>query len=440
MEKNEIIESLLAWNFWQKGIDAGISRKPYLEQIHRYLKTDEVVALAGVRRCGKSTILLQVLAELINNGLPKQNTLYINFEDPKFYNFLGLDLLDKIWQVYQEYLNPQGKVYLVLDEVQKIKGWEHWVRAKYDQKESVKIFVTGSNAELLSAEFSSVLTGRHLELAVTPLNFGEYLGFKGVKIENNKLWMAESRSLLYKHALEYLQLGGFPKIVLTGDELLRKELLEQYFNDILTKDIRDRYKLKEAGKLKNLALFFAANFTRPYTFRKVKALSEIPLSLDTVHRFSHYLENSFIVDFLSRFSYSLKNRMQTARKVYFVDNGLRNAVAFKFSSDTGKLLENAVFRHLKQQKKEVYYYQEKQEVDFVLKEGLKIVGLINVSSSIEDKETYLRETAALKEAMRYFKQKEATLITLEGKAKTIRDEGFTILIVPFYQWAIADAS
>lgn len=440
MEKSEIIESLLAWNFWQKDLDAGISRKPYLEQIRRYLKTDEVVALSGVRRCGKSTILLQVLAELIDSGLPKQNTLYINFEDPKFYNFLGLDLLDKIWQAYQEYLKPRGKVYLVLDEVQKIKGWEHWVRAKYDQKESVKIFVTGSNAELLCAEFSSVLTGRHLELAVTPLNFREYLGFKGVKIEDNKLWMIENRNLLYKHALEYLQIGGFPKIVLTEDELLRKELLEQYFNDILTKDIRDRYKLKEAGKLKNLALFFAANFTRPYTFRKVKALSEIPLSLDTIHRFSHYLENSFIVDFLSRFSYSLKNRMQTARKVYFVDNGLRNSVAFKFSSDTGKLLENAVFHHLKQQKKEVYYYQEKQEVDFVIKEGLKITGLINVSSSIKDKETYLRETAALKEGMRYFKQKEATLITLEGKAETIRDQGFTIIIVPFYQWAIADAS
>jgi len=440
MEKSEIIEGLLSWNFWQKDLEAGISRRPYLEQIRRYLKTDEVVALAGVRRCGKSTILLQVLAELINNGLPKQNTLYINFEDPKFYNFLGLDLLDKIWQTYQEYLKPHGKVYLVLDEVQKIEGWEHWVRAKYDQKESVKIFVTGSNAELLSAEFSSVLTGRHLELAVTPLNFGEYLGFRGVKMESNKLWMAENRNLLYNHAFQYLQIGGFPKIVLTRDELLRKELLAQYFNDILTKDIRDRYKLKEAGKLKNLALFFAANFTRPYTFRKVKALSEIPLSLDTIHRFSHYLENSFLVDFLSRFSYSLKNRMQTSRKVYFADNGLRNSVAFKFSSDTGKLLENAVFHHLKQQRKEIYYYQEKQEVDFVVKEGLKITGLINVSSSLEDKETYLRETAALKEGMRYFKQKEATLITLEGKAKTIRDEGFTILIVPFYQWAIADAS
>ena len=284
------------------------------------------------------------------------------------------------------------------------------------------------------------LTGRHLELAVTPLNFGEYLGFRGVKMESNKLWMAENRNLLYNHAFQYLQIGGFPKIVLTRDELLRKELLAQYFNDILTKDIRDRYKLKEAGKLKNLALFFAANFTRPYTFRKVKALSEIPLSLDTIHRFSHYLENSFLVDFLSRFSYSLKNRMQTSRKVYFADNGLRNSVAFKFSSDTGKLLENAVFHHLKQQRKEIYYYQEKQEVDFVVKEGLKITGLINVSSSLEDKETYLRETAALKEGMRYFKQKEATLITLEGKAKTIRDEGFTILIVPFYQWAIADAS
>lgn len=439
MQKEQIIEALLLWNFWEKDIkdiDVGISRDEYLNRIQRYLKTDEIITLTGVRRSGKSTILLQVLASLIKNNVPKINTLYINFEDPKFYKFLNIDLLDDIWEAYFDYLHPEGKVYLVLDEVQKIKGWEHWVRAKYDQKAKVKIFATGSNAELLSSEFASVLTGRHLELFITPLNFKEFLKFNNIELKSDKLWLIKNKDILRGLSVEYLQLGGFPKVVLTKDELLRKELLSQYFNDILTKDIVDRYKVKGVGKLQNLALFYSTNFTRKYTFNKVKKLADFSLSLDSIHRFSHYLANSFLIDFLARFSYSLKNQMQTDRKVYFVDNGMHNAVAFKFSADKGKLLENAVFHHLKRQKRELYYFYEKQEVDFICKEGRKPAELINVCYNIDNKETFLRETSALVEAMKYFKLKESKIIIAEGDRRRITEQGFDIQIIPFYQWAL----
>ena len=436
MTKEQIIETLLLWNFWEKNIDTGIPRIEYLNQIKRYLKTDEIITLTGIRRSGKSTILLQVLTELIKNNVPKINTLYINFEDPKFYNFLNIDLLDKIWESYFDYLKPKGNVYLILDEIQKISGWENWVRAKYDRKEKVKIFVTGSNAELLSSEFASVLTGRHLELFITPLNFREFLKFKDLSIKTEKLWLVKNKNRLKNFALEYLQIGGFPKVVLTEDELLRKELLTQYFNDILTKDIVNRYKVKETGKLQNLALFYSTNFTRKYTFNKVKKLSDFSLSLDSIHRFSHYLENSFLIDSLKRFSYSLKNQMQTDRKIYFVDNGMHNAIAFKFSGDKGKLLENAVFNHLKRQKKELYYFSENKEVDFICKEGLKTTELINVCYNIDNKETLLRETSALVEAMKYFNLKESKIIVAEGNDKKITEQGFVIYIVPFYKWAL----
>ncbi|MEW6609989.1 MAG: AAA family ATPase, partial [bacterium] len=234
MNSEQIIETLLLWNFWEKDIDIGVLREEYLTRIKRYLSTDEIVVVTGVRRSGKSTLLLQVIFELIKNNLPSINTLYVNFEDPRFYNFLNIDLLDRIWQAYNDYLKPKGKVYLFLDEVQKIIGWENWVRAKYDRKEAVKIFVTGSNAELLSSEFASLLTGRHLELFITPLSFREFLIFKGMGIKTDKLWWIQNKNRLNNFTLEYLQLGGFPKIVLTRDELLRKELLTQYFNDILS--------------------------------------------------------------------------------------------------------------------------------------------------------------------------------------------------------------
>lgn len=436
MQKEQIIDTLLLWNFWEKDIDTGILRDEYLDQIQRYLKTDEIVTLTGVRRSGKSTISLQVLADLIKNNVSRANTLYINFEDPKFYNFLNVDLLDNIWEAYSDYLRPDGKVYLVLDEIQKIKGWEHWARAKYDRKEKVKLFVTGSNAELLSSEFASVLTGRHLQLFVTPLNFTEFLKFRNIELKSDKFWRLKNKNVLKKLSWEYLQVGGFPKVALTKDELLRKELLTQYFNDILTRDIVDRYKVKSVDKLRNLALFYSTNFTRKYSFNKVKKVADFSLSLDSIHRFSHYLENSFLVDFLPRFSYSLKNQMQTDRKVYFVDNGMHNSISFKFSLDKGKLLENAVFHHLKRRNVELYYFSEKQEVDFVCKEGLSITELINVCYSIDDKETLLRETSALVEGMRYFKLKESKIIVAEGTRKKLNEQGFDIWIMPFYQWVL----
>lgn len=436
MEREQIIETLLLWNFWEKDIDAGIRREDYLTRIKRYLDTDEIVTLTGVRRCGKSTILLQVIAQLIKNNIPRTNTLYVNFEDPRFYNFLNIDLLDEIWQAYCDYLRPEGKVYLVLDEIQKITGWETWARSKYDRKENVKIFVTGSNAELLSSEFANILTGRHLQMSITPLSFAEFLKFKDMEVEPDKLWLVKNKNVLKNFALEYLQLGGFPKIVLTKDELLRKELLSQYFTDIITRDIVNRRKVKDVGKLENLALFYSTNFTRTYSFNKIKKVIDFSVSLDSIHRFSHYLKDAFLIDFVPRFSYSLKDQMQTGRKVYFVDNGMHNAIAFKFSQNKGKLLENAVFHHLKRQKKEVYYFHEKQEVDFICKQGLEIVELINVCYNLGNKETLLRETSALLEAMRYFKLKESKIIIAEGDGEKITAEGFDIQIIPFYQWAL----
>ncbi len=436
MEKSQIIKTLLLWNFWERDIDTGIPRRGYLDKIKKYLRTDEIVTITGVRRCGKSTISLQVLKGLIKDKIPRANTLYVNFEDPKFYNFLDVSLLDNIWQAYIDYFNPRGRVYIVLDEAQKIKGWEHWARSMYDRKEKVKIFVTGSNTELLSPEFASVLTGRHLEVLVTPLSFREFLKFRGMELNPDKLWEIKNEDSLRNMASEYLMIGGFPKIILTKDELMRRELLAQYFNDILSKDVVERYKIKDMAKLKNLALFYAANFTRSYSFNKVKKVMDFALSLDSIDRFSHYMENSFLISFLPRFSYSLKNQMQAHRKVYLVDNGMHNAIAFKFSEDKGKLLENAVLQQLRNMYEEVYFFAEKKEVDFVCKDGLKIKELINVCHDIGDKETLLRECSALMEGMKYFKLRESTIIIGEGDSREITENGLKITVTSFYKWAL----
>ncbi|MEW6087248.1 MAG: DUF4143 domain-containing protein [bacterium] len=188
--------------------------------------------------------------------------------------------------------------------------------------------------------------------------------------------------------------------------------------------------------MKNLALFYSTNFTRGFTFNNIKKIADFPLSLDSIQRFSHYLENSFLINFLPRFSYSLKNQMQTQRKVYLADNGIHNAVAFKFSEDKGKLLENAVFHHLKSMRKEIYYFSEKKEVDFVVKSGMEVKEVINVCYSMEDKETTLREIESLVEGLKYFKLKEAKIIIVEGEEQSLTHQGFNISVIPFYKWAI----
>ena len=193
---------------------------------------------------------------------------------------------------------------------------------------------------------------------------------------------------------------------------------------------------EEIAKLKNLALFFSTNFTREYSFNAIKKVADFALSLDSIQRFSYYLEDSFLVSFMPRFSYSLKNQMRAPRKVYLVDSGIHNAVAFKFSEDKGKLLENAVFQHLKNTNPEVYFFSEKKEVDFICKEGTHIKKLINVCYDLENKETLLRETSSLLEGMKYFKLKESTIITLEGDSRIVKENGCKISIEPFYKWAI----
>jgi len=437
LTNEQIIEVLDKWNFWNKTIETGIPRNLYLDKLKLFLQTDEIVAVLGVRRAGKSTILLQLINHLISKKkVNKLNTLYINFEDEIFYPYLDVKLLTKIYEAYRKIINPQGQVYLVFDEIQKIQGWEHFIRSIYDRKEKVKIFVTGSSSALLSSEYSSLLTGRHLALKVYPLNFQEYLQFKGITI-NTKLDEIHHKAKLIKLSKEFLVEGGFPKIVLTKNELIKKELLTTYFNNIITKDIVQRYKIRDLAKIKNLALFYATNFCEFISFNSIKKmLSEN--SLETIERYSSYLESAYLFFFNKIFDYSLKKQMANERKVYFIDNGLRNAVAFQFKEMWGNLLENAVYLELlKKNIEEIFYYKDQKEVDFIVKKGLKTISLINACWDLSDTNTREREITSLIKGMDHYHLQEGFIITLDQEEK-IKVDGKFILVVPFYKFCLRE--
>lgn len=398
MEKSQLIEILSDWNPWNQEIKTGFVREKYLEKLERLHKTGQVVTVTGVRRAGKSTILKQYMEKLAKkHGTDK--ILYVNFEEPFFAN-PDLELLLKIFDAYKEIINPAGHAFVFLDEVQKVAGWEKFVRGLHE-KGTADVFVSGSTSSLISQDYGTLLTGRHIDMAVFPFSFQEFLFVQGVK--DKKTALLEK----YKTAnrlREYLAWGGFPKAVLVPEE--KKTILNAYFEDILGKDIIEKYKVRETEKLRELARYYLSNISSPHSFNKIGAF--LKLSVDTVDRFSSFFADVYLFFFIKRFSFSLKEQNVNPRKVYCIDTGLREAAAFKFSKDIGKVIENTVAINLLRNGKQVYYWKQKKsdfEIDFVVKEDNEITEAIQVSY-----ENNPRQERAIKTIEKELNPKKITLI------------------------------
>ncbi len=427
MEPQQVIEVLDGWNFWTKDQDIGIERKEYRTIIERLHRTSQIVVLTGVRRSGKSTLLKQYIHFLIRQGMDRKDCLYINFEEPKFIGQLSLDFLQQSYEAYREIVQPKGKPAIFLDEVQLIPGWEKFVRGIHEKNEAA-VFVSGSSATLLSSEFATVLTGRHVDLKVFPLRFREFLNFKNVTISSQLDLLAHKpriRQLLW----EYLEYGGFPLVVLKEE---KKEILTAYFDDILTKDVAERHHIKKTAKLKSLATFYLSNASSLASFRKIKDF--LGLSLDSVERFSSYLQEAYIVFLMNKFSYSLKEQEVNPKKAYGIDNGLKNIMSFRFRENIGQLYENTIFLELLQRGKELYYWKGKGECDFVIKEGQKIIAAIQVSYLLTTRKE--QEVQSLLEALEEFKLNEGLIITGEYEGREQRGNK-SIVYIPLWKWLLA---
>lgn len=256
MDKTEIIEILNEWNYWKRDLPYTVARENYDKKISSLLGHNETLVIKGIRRSGKSTLMLNAIKKLLANGIKAKNILFVNLEDPRFINHLSTDLLQTIKDVYIEYLDPDEKPYIFLDEIQNIPNWEKWINKEYELKLSHTI-ISGSNSSMLSSEIASTLSGRYLQIDVYPLSFKEYLKFKDIKIDN-KLDIVDKKIELNRMFEEYLHFGGFPKVVEYPAEQ-KKELLITYKDSILLKDIVARYNLKEFKKLEEITAFLLAN-------------------------------------------------------------------------------------------------------------------------------------------------------------------------------------
>jgi hypothetical protein len=427
----QIIEILIESNFWRQDQNVGIERTNYLNRLSDLAREGMAVTIVGPRRSGKSTIMYQLIKRLIDGGVPRENTLHVNFEDPRFYGELNPQFMSKLFDAYMMILRPKGKVYIFLDEVQNVAGWERFVRFLVDQQRHA-IYITGSSSSLLSKELGTLLTGRHLDLTIYPLSFSEFLFFKGIKLDN-QLDLLSQKTKIRRLVGEYMRWGGFPAAVLGKN---KQEVLLNYMGDILSRDIVERYNIKKVNNLKTLSKYYMTNCASLISFNSIKGFINMPV--DTVERYSEYLNNAFLFFYLKKFSYSLKEQEKNLRKVFCIDSGLRNAISMGFSEDRGKVQENIVFLNFLQKGNEVYYWKDKQgyEVDFIIVEGGKVTGVYQVSYSVREARTKTRETNALIRALICFDLKEGTIIT-ENQEMEETLKGFRIRYMPVWKFLLS---
>ena len=404
------------------------------------LNEDIIIALIGPRQAGKTFRTFQAIKELLRK-IPKDNLLYVNFEHDRLKNLIAKDL-DDMLKVYYQLFSPsqKHKIFLFLDEIQNVADWDRWLRKILDTGK-YKIFVTGSSSKLSSKEIATQLRGRSVDFTIFPFSFKEFLKAKNFKIKDKEVlsYLVERGKIL---ALleEYLTLGAYPKIVLTKNKEMKKKLLKTYYETIFYKDLVERYEFPSIEL--DLFLRYCIN-----NYSKYISISKAHNYLKSLHvkigkkKLIEFLKASNEVFFLfpsKIFSYSMKNEEQYPKKIYVVDNGIINVLNEK--TEVGRLMENLVAIQLTRQGISFGYWkeygkQEGKEVDFVIKQGMEVKQLIQVTYASNRDEIEKREIKALLKASELLKCKNLLVITWDYEAEE-KVKNKRIKFVPLWKWLL----
>lgn len=394
--------------------EAGIPREV---DIDRYLGSTHIIVVSGIRRCGKSTLLRQ-FAERV------EEFLYVNLDDERLFGF-ELGDFENLMLVFHK-LHPGVRV-LLMDEIQNVEHWERFVRRIHD--EGYKVILTGSNAQLLSAELGTRLTGRYLQIELFPFSFREYLDLKGITPQ--RVTTAKKAEIL-NHFDYYLENGGFPEFLKTGDD----EQLRRTYEDILFRDIVVRYGIRDVKMFRQMARYLFNNISKDASYHSLKNALGIKSAM-SVRSYVQYMEEAYLIFELCNYSQSLKKQYAGTKKFYVADNGMRNAVSLRFSGDWGRMLENLVFLELKRRGISCYFWREKEECDFLLENKGQLVAAIQCSCKVSE-ENRKREISGLVAAMDRWSIDSGTIITY-NQEEEIRIQGSrAVQLVPAWKWLIAD--
>ena len=400
-----------------------IKRDVDLKVLRKFLSHPNVLVISGVRRSGKSVLALQILE--------KEKYGYLNFDDERLAGFTSGDF-NKVLEVFYELEGDLN--YFIFDEIQNIKNWELFINRLRRTK---KVIVTGSNAHLLSGELATHLTGRHINFTLYPFSFNEFLKYRGEEFKDRDFYSTKKIAQIKRSLNDYVAIGGFPEIYRFG-----KAIIGNVFEDILTKDILVRYKIKNQSAFKELANYSVSNFSQEISYSKLSHIFGIK-DVHTVKNYISYLTSTYLIFVLNRFSFKLKQQIIAPRKVYCIDTGLINHLAFQFSENSGNLIENVVYLNFLHHQSyftetgKVYYWQDhsQREVDFVVKKGRNITQLIQVCGDLKKSQTKEREIKSLLAASQDLMCDNLVIITWDEEGEE-EFKGKKIKFIPLWKWLL----
>ena len=386
------------------------------------LNSSKVVTLIGPRRSGKTFMLYQLMEQIEDIT----DIIHINFEDErlKFSSANFQLIVDAYFEMYPN--KVEKNIYFFFDEIQEATGWEKFVRRVYDTI-SQKIFLTGSSAKLLSREIATALRGRTISYEIFPLSFKEYLQFSDIEADTNST-KGKAKSLIYLK--KYLFTSSFPETV-GMDKIVFEKTLRTYLDVMLYRDVIERYNISNHLILKNLMHLLLANSGKEYSVNKIfnnLKSQGLSISKDSLYKYVNYLQDAFILFSVNNFTESIAKT--TARKAYTIDQGLSSMVSFALSEDKGRLLESIVFLELRRRYEEIFYFKNKNECDFIIKEKNNITKCLQVCFHISE-ENKQREVAGLKEAMDRFELKKGKILTWDFEKTENK-----IQFLPVYKWLL----
>jgi len=384
----------------------------------KYLDNEEVIIISGVRRCGKSVLLQQ-----IRERLP-QKDYFFNFDDDRLSNFT-IENFQQLYEVFIELYGEQN--YFYFDEIQNIIGWEHFVKRLYNSGK--KVFITGSNARMLSKELGTYLTGCYIAIELYPFSFSEFLRFYEQQHLLGDISGTVARGEIQSFFNAYLRQGGFPIYLKSEDGIVLKTL----YDNILYKDVMVRNQIVNEREVKELVYYTVSNIGKPLTYTSLAKVIGVK-NPTTVKNYLEYIENTYLLFSLSKLDYSVKSQLRNPKKVYAIDNALVSRLGFHFSSEEGRLLENMVYIELRRRGGEIFYHNSgNAECDFVVRDGFRVIQAIQVCYLLDSSETREREIRGIQNAMDTYQLLEGIIIT-NSHEEEVKYEDKLIRILPAWKW------
>ena len=403
------------------------------------IDSGKIVTVPGVRRCGKSSKMEMVINDLLSKGVDRKRFLWIGFDDERLVTMNSTEL-NQIVEAYQE-MYPDiemSSVYMFFDEIQLIDGWEYFVMRLYKHY-TKNIYISGSNASMLSSELKSALRGWPLEEETMPLSFKEYCDFKDIKTDS---WLESDLTKLRNAFIAYNCDGGFPEVVLTENPLHKAKILQTYFDTMLLKDLVEHYGVSNIEVMRYFLKRIMVNLTKPTSVRAIHGDIKsrgLKVSKDALYDWANYACDVFMFISISNYSRSLQKSASSQPKYYCIDNGLRDAVLLPQSDDEGKKLENTVFLQLYRHRTpidRIFYYQGKGECDFVVQRGVDVFSLIQVTWDMSNEETRSREINGIVEASKAIGCKNLYIITYDSAEEINIDNDTVIHVIPVWRWLL----